>query len=217
MAFQAQGKAAALEAFGGTKLTNDGGSVLMLGVDGVVEAADVGGGEFAGEIGEGGAELGKLHECGLADDGDSIVGREVVAVVGEGDEAKGVDEAVRRVAGDDVDLMIDESTIDQAEVHDSRRFGEMEIVACYEAGEAVGTLDEFVADAGAPFGGDGSEVGNFLDMKFLRVVAADDDGERVFEAERLGDFEVEVVGVKLLDAVVDGVRITMRSFVEDGR
>ena len=40
-----------LKIFGRTELTNDGGGVLVLGVDGVVEAADVGGGEFAGEIG----------------------------------------------------------------------------------------------------------------------------------------------------------------------
>jgi len=32
----------------------------VLGVDSVVEAADVGGGEFAGEIGQRGAELGNF-------------------------------------------------------------------------------------------------------------------------------------------------------------
>src|SRR6266436_5523611 len=96
-----------LEAFGLAEGADDGGGVLMLGVDGVVEAADVGGGEFAGEIGEGGAKLGELREGGLADDGDGVVGREVVAVVGEGDQAEGVDEAVGGVAGDDVDLMVD--------------------------------------------------------------------------------------------------------------
>ncbi len=57
---------------------------MVLGVDGVVEVANVGGGEFADEIGQRRAELGKTRECGLADDGDSVVGREIVAVVGEG-------------------------------------------------------------------------------------------------------------------------------------
>jgi hypothetical protein len=57
----------------------------VLGVDSVVEAANVGGGESAGEIGEGGAELGESSERGLADDGDGVVRREVVAVVYKGD------------------------------------------------------------------------------------------------------------------------------------
>jgi len=57
------------EAAGLAESADDGGGVLVLGVDRVVEAADVGSGEFAGEIGEGGAELGKLGERGLADDG----------------------------------------------------------------------------------------------------------------------------------------------------
>jgi len=81
----------------------------VLGVDGVVEAADVGGGEFACEIGEGGAKLGESGERGLADYGDGVVWGEVMAIVFEGNEAEGVDEAVGGVPGDDVDLTIDEA------------------------------------------------------------------------------------------------------------
>jgi hypothetical protein len=95
-----------LEAARGTEGADDDGDVLVLGVDGVVEATHVGGGEFASEIGESGSELRELCEGGLPDDGDGVVGREVVAVVSEGDEAEGIDEAVGGVAGDDVDLMI---------------------------------------------------------------------------------------------------------------
>src|ERR1700686_5150195 len=43
-------KAAALETLRRPELTDDGGGVLVLSVDGEVEAADVGGGEFAGKI-----------------------------------------------------------------------------------------------------------------------------------------------------------------------
>src|SRR5260370_538209 len=39
-----------LQPFGLAERADGGGGVLVLGVDGVVEAADVGGGEFAGEI-----------------------------------------------------------------------------------------------------------------------------------------------------------------------
>src|SRR6267378_398866 len=205
-----------LESFGLAEGADDYGGVLMLGVDGEVEASDVGGGEFAGEIGEGGAKLGESGERGLADDGDGVVWREVMAIVFEGDEAEGVNEAVGGVAGNDVDLAIDEGAVDEAEIHHFGRFGEMEIVAIAPAAEAVGALEEFVADAGAPFGGDGSDIGDFLQMEIFGVVAADDHGESVFKTERLGDFEMEAIGVELLDAAVDGGGITLRSFIQDG-
>src|SRR5207302_1888180 len=48
------------------------------------------------------------------------------------------------------------------------------------------------------------------------VVAADNHGESVFKTERLGDFEVTALGVQLLDTIVDGGGITLRSFVEHG-
>lgn len=176
---------------------------------------DVGGGEFAGEIGEGGAKLGKLRESGLTDDGDGVVRREIVEVVFEGDEAEGIDEAVGGVAGDDVDLMGNESAVDQAEVHDVRLIGEMEMVAGAPAGEAVGALEEFVADANAPSWRDGGDIGGGAELEALGIVAADDHGESVLEAERLGDFEMEALGVLLLDALVEGGRISGRRFVED--
>src|SRR5882757_3016332 len=53
-------------------------------------------------------------------------------------------------------------------------------------------------------------------MKFLRVIAADDHCESILEAERLGDFKMEAIGGELLDAVIDGGGIALRSFVEDG-
>jgi hypothetical protein len=52
-------------------------------------------------------------------------------------------------------------------------------------------------------------------MEALGVVGADDHGERVFEAEWLGDFELETLGVELLDASVDGVGIALRGLIED--
>src|SRR5260370_15272574 len=82
----------------------------------------------------------------------------------------------------------------------------MEIVAIAQRAEPIRALEEFVANAGAPFEGDYRDVGDFLQMEFLRVIAANDHGERVFKAERLGDFEMEAIGIDLFDAIVDGVR-----------
>src|SRR6266853_5646553 len=104
--------------------------------------------------------------------------------------------------------MVDEGTVDEAEIHHLGRFGEMEIVAIAPAAEAVGALEEFVADAGAPFGSNGSNVGDFLEMEIFGVVAANDHGEGVFETEWLGDFEMEAIGVELRDTVVDGSGIS---------
>jgi hypothetical protein len=53
-------------------------------------------------------------------------------------------------------------------------------------------------------------------MEVFGVVATNDHGKRIFEAEGLGDFEVEALGVKLLDAIVDGSGIAGRRLVEDG-
>jgi len=182
-----------------------------------VEMAHFGGGEFASEIGEGLAELRESFQRGTADDGDGVVGREVVAVVFEGDEVERVDEAAGGIAGDDVDLMIEQGAIEEAEVHDTWLGCEVEIVTGAPAGKTVGALEEFVADAGAPFGSDGSEVGHGTEVEILRVGAADDHGERVFETERFGDFEIETLGVLLFDAIVDcrGV-VGSRGFVEYG-
>jgi hypothetical protein len=53
-------------------------------------------------------------------------------------------------------------------------------------------------------------------VEALGVFAADDHGEGILEAERLGNFEVETLGVALLDAMVDIVRVAAGGFVEDG-
>ncbi len=55
----------------------------------------------------------------LADEGYGLVGREVVPIIGEGDEAERADGAVGGVAGDDVDLPLEASAVEQAEVHDA--------------------------------------------------------------------------------------------------
>jgi hypothetical protein len=198
------------------KGADDGGGILVLGVDGVIEEAHVRSGEFASEIRKGGAELGESFKSGATNDGDGVVGREIMTVVFEGDEAERVDEAVGGIAGDDVDLMIDEGAVDEAEVHHARLLGEVEGVAVAPAAETVWALEEFITDADAPFGGERRNVGNGVEAGDFGVVAADDHGKSVFETERLGDFEAEALRVELLDAIVDGGGVAGRRFVEDG-
>ena len=202
---------------GGTEGADYGGGVVLVGVDFGVHVAHVGGRDFSGEVGEGRAEGREFGEGIVADDGDGVVWREIVAVVGEADEVKRIDEAVGGIAGDDVDFFIDEGAIDEAEVHDAGSFGETQAVALDEAAVAVGAFEKFVADAGAPARRDRNDVGNFGEVELFGVGAADDHRECVFESERLGDVEIEALGVALLDALVDGVGVGIIGgrFVED--
>src|SRR5260370_37457856 len=85
----------------------------------------------------------------------------------------------------------------------------MEIVAIAQRAETVGALEEFVANAGTPFGSERPDVGNFLQMKFLRIVAANDHGKSVFKAQGLGNFKTEALRVEPPDAAVDGVRVVI--------
>jgi len=163
----------------------------LIGVDLSVEVAHIGGGEFVVEISEGGAEFGEFFEGVVANDGDGVVRGKIVAIVFEGDKMERVNQAVGGITGDDVHLMIDEGAIEEAEVHDVWWNGEVERIAIAPAAEAVGTLEEFVADTGAPFGSDGSEVGHGAEVESLRVALADDHGEGVFETERFGEIEIE--------------------------
>src|SRR5260370_40446201 len=93
----------------------------------------------------------------------------------------------------------------------------MKIVAIAPAAEAVGALEEFVADAGAPFGSNGGNVGDFLEMEIFGVVAANDHGEGVFETERLGGFEMRALGGERLAQGVVGSRRMLSGWRHDGR
>src|SRR5258708_27962516 len=138
-----------LEAFGLAEGANDGGSFKVLRVDGVVEAAHVGSREFASEIGKGGAELGEPFESGAANDGNGVIGREIMAVVFEGDQAERINQAVGGISGDDVHLMLDEGAVDEGEGHDAGPPGEMEGGAFAPASETVGAVEALVTDANA--------------------------------------------------------------------
>jgi len=206
-----------LEIFGSAEGADHGGNVALVGVNLGVEAAHFVGGDLVVEIGEGGTELREFGEGGLANDGDGVVGREIVAVVLEGEELESSDEAVGGVAGDDIHLMIDEGAIEEAEVHDVGIGSEVEMVAVGPAAEAVGTLEEFVASADAELGGNGHEVGHGVEMVLAGIGEADDHGKGVGEAERFGEVEVELLGVLLFDAIVNGRGVVGAGrFVEDG-
>src|SRR5450755_847286 len=177
--------------------------------------AHVRSGDFAAQFGECRAKLGELFEGGLADDGDGVVGRKVVAIVFEDYEVERVDDAIGGVARDDVDFMVLQGTVNEVEVHDAGLLVEVQAVTLAPALESVGALEKFEADAGAPLCSQRNNVRGALQVQTLGVVSANDHGESVFETERLGDREIETLGVELLDALVDRGGISGGRLVEN--
>src|SRR5258707_15655740 len=92
----------------------------------------------------------------------------------------------------------------------------MQAVELAPAAEAVGPLEEFVAEAGAHFGGVWDDVAGVAEVEALGVFSAEFHSESVLEAAGLGGFFIETQGVALVDALVDVARVGGGGFVEDG-
>src|SRR5207245_9447616 len=103
--------------------------------------------------------------------------------------------------------MVFQSAGEEAEIHDARWGGETQAVGCDQALVAVGTLHEFVAEAGAPVRSVGRGLGKGLKMQPAGVVASDFDGEGVVEAEWRAKRKMESLRVFRLNAIVDRVPI----------
>jgi hypothetical protein len=161
----------------------------MLAVDGVVHGLHLFGGDLTCELIGCGLDLGTAGERIFAHQRDGLIGREVVEIVGEDGEAEGADGAVRRVAGDDIDLVVGEGAVEQAEIHGAGRAGEVQVVCGGEAGQAIGARLELVTDAKAELRGDAGGVGDGVEIEATGVVGADDHGKGVLEAERRLDVD----------------------------
>src|ERR1700687_242451 len=195
---------------------NGGSRVLMLRIDGVIEAANVGGSELAREFGERGAKLGKFSERGLADNGDSVIGRKIMKVVLESDQAEGVDLPVGGVASDDIHLMIEERAINEAEIHGGGRRSETQIVAARESRVTVRAFLKFIANTGTPLRRDGNEIGDSPQVKTVGVIGANDHGKGIFKAEWLRPFPLKTLAVKLLYTLIDSGGIRAGGLIEHG-
>lgn len=167
---------------GRAEVPDDGDGIAMLGVDERVEMAHIVGGDFAGEISQGASELRKFFEREMANDGDGIIGREIAEVIVERNEMQRVNETVRGIAGDYVDLMIDKGAIEEAKIHDAGLRGKAEAVTIGPAAKTVGTLEEFITDADAESRSYGGEVAHGAEVVAGGIGMAHDHGERICEA-----------------------------------
>src|SRR6266536_2337895 len=90
-----------------------------------------------------------LIQSSLAHDGHRVVGWEIAAIIGQLHESITADQAVRRVAGDEIDLTVDQGTVGERQIHLSYLL-KMEAVDLGETRIAVGPRHEILTKAGAP-------------------------------------------------------------------
>jgi hypothetical protein len=194
---------------------HDCDGVPLVDIDLRIQVSNVRSRDFAAKFSEGGAQSRKFREGIVADNGHRVVGREIVLIVGQRNKMQGFDGPVGGVARDDVDLPADECAVDQPEIENRRRSGETKIVSFCKAREAIGPFQKFVADTDAPFWCKRRDVREFLEVEVLRIIAADNHSESVFETEGFGDGQMEAVGIELFHSLIcGGGVIVLWGFVE---
>src|SRR5215469_2388635 len=107
--------------------------------------------------------------------------------------------------------MILQSPRQQAQVHDSRWRGEMQIIGRDQSPVAIGTLHKLVAETCAPLGRISDGLGNRFEMQPASIVAANLNSESVVEAEWRANRQMKPLFVFGSDALID------RSFVRGCR
>ena len=152
-----------------------------------------------------------------ADDEGRLVRREEMAVVLEDDDVEDREEAVRRVRGHHVDVLRLERLVEEPEVHRPRAPREREGVRLLQARQAVGPVQELVADAEPPARRPPGRRAQRRDPGRARVLAADHHRERVVEAERLEPVELPSRAVLRRDAPEDVAAGGRRGELQDGR
>ncbi len=105
-----------------------------------------------------------------------------MAVVFQDHQMQRIDDAVGGVAGYNVDFVILQRTVNQAEIHHAGLLGKMQAVALAPSTKTIGAFQKFKTNSDAPLGSDRNEVRHALKMKLLRILATYDHGEGVFES-----------------------------------
>ena len=132
-------------------------------------------------------DLGVTKEGRRTDDRHRVVRRKVVTIVLERGQVKRVNECARRVARNDVHLLLRKRTVNQRQIHATRLAPELEPVCLDEPRIAVIALQEFVAEARSPSRRHRFQIVDRAQAESLRIVAANEDREGVVEPERARD------------------------------
>ena len=169
----------------------------------------------AGQAVEGGAQLRARAQDRAPRHGHRLVGREEAPIVLELRQPELVDQAVGRVARDQVNLAAGERAVGERQIHLPRRRGEAQPVSPREARVTVLTRHEILPEARAPARRVPRRVRDRPQPEPPRLVTAHQDRERVVEAERREPLRVEPRGIALLDAAIDLARVGQRRLLED--
>src|ERR1700678_372687 len=117
----------------------------------------------------------------FTDEWNRLIGRKVVLVVFKRRKPERLNGAVGRVGSDHVNLMSIERSVEQAEVHSTRRGGEFQPVGLTQAGQAIRALLKFISDSQAPLGRVWRGLAQCGQMEGARVFATNDHGKSIFE------------------------------------
>jgi len=119
---------------------------------------------------------------------------------------EGVDQAIRRIACNNVDFLVDERTVDEAKVHHTGRRGKVQAVELAPAFKAVGALEKFVAKTGAHLGSVGDDVTRVAKVQLLSVLAANDHGDVFSKPSGSVTSRLKRRGIPLFHTDIDFVR-----------
>src|SRR5438093_6598155 len=139
-----------------------------------------------------------------------------MAVVLQHDEVQGLNLAVRRVAGDHVHLPLRQRPVRQPQVHRGGWGSEPQSVYAREPPEAVGALQELVAESGLPARRHARQVGDALQAVARGVAVSHGDGEGVVESERFAPDERESLRVIARNGAIHAVAIGDERVLQHG-
>src|SRR5262249_20066105 len=123
---------------------------------------------------------------------DRLVGWKVAFVILQDREVQGINQASRRISSYQVNLAFSHGSVAQAEIHDSGRFGERQTIGRRQSTKPVFPFHEFVSESSLPLGRKGRRLTERAQFQSARGFASNEDDELVVEAERLGQFNVEL-------------------------
>src|SRR5580704_49020 len=121
------------------------------------------------------------RESRLAHDRYCLVGRKVSLVVFENDKVARGQQPIGRVSNDQVDLLIKQGTIEQAQIENPRGCGESQSVDTRQVLVPVRTLHKLIPEPGAELRSVPGGVAERLQFESACILAANDHGKRVVE------------------------------------
>ena len=108
----------------------------------------------------------------------------MLVVVENGSIARG-EQPVSRISRDDVHLFVEQRSIQQTQIHDSRRRSKVQAIRRSESGNPFrGRYAEFVAETCAPLRRISRRLRNRANLKSARVFAANHDCKCIVETKR---------------------------------